>query len=603
MYLCHNHAMTWDQISILGLLSVTVVMFIWNRWRYDVVAGIALLAAIYLGIVDVDRAFAGFSHPAVITVACVLVISKALQNSGLVDIFLRVLAGARRNATSQIAANCGIVGCLSAFMNNIGALALMLPVTIRDAKKAKRRASKILMPLSFASLLGGLVTMIGTPPNIIIATIRQENLGQPFGMFDFAPVGLAVAVCGLLYIVTIGWRLIPVNGQEEAQDDRFQIARYLTEVRVTEGSLLINSTVGGLEKICENEVTVMAIIRHKRNRLAPSTAEKILEHDVLILQGDSESLQPLFASPGLVQVGDGDDDADKDAASDLLQSEEFKVVEVVIMPNSMMEGVMMRDLRLHDRYGINLLAVSRQGSTPMFRLARIRFRIGDVLLLQGADKTMEQTVSALGCMVLFSKARAFAIRTKSYVTPGVFALGIAAAAFGLVPVQIAFATTCVALILLKAVKLRDAYRSIEWPIIILLGCLIPIGEALHTTGATELISNGILSVAFDIPLWFLIALLIVVSMLLSDLIHNSPTAVLMAPLALSLAEAMQISPDPLLMAVAIGAASAYLTPIGHQSNTLVMGPGGYNFGDYWRMGLPLDIVIVSVAVPMILWVW
>ena len=589
--------MTLDQISIFGLLLVTVLMFIWNRWRYDVVAGIALLAAIYLGLVDADRAFAGFSHPAVITVACVLVISKALQNSGLVDICLRFLAGSRHSTIGQIAANCGIVGCLSAFMNNIGALALMLPVSIRDAEKAKRRASKILMPLSFASLLGGLVTMIGTPPNIIIATIRQENLGQPFSMFDFAPVGLAVAVCGFLYIVTIGWRLIPVNSQEEVEDARFQIARYLTEARVTEGSPLINSTVGELEKICENEVTVMVIIRHKRNRLAPSTAEKILEHDILILQGDSESLQPLFASPGLVQIGD------TDVASDLLQSEEFKVVEVVIMPNSMMEGVPMRDLSLHDRYGINLLAVSRQGSMPMFRLARIRFQTGDVLLLQGADKTMEQTVSALGCMVLFSKTRAFTTHTKSYVTPGVFALGIAAAAFGLVPVQIAFATTCAALILLKAIKLRDVYRSIEWPIIILLGCLIPIGEALHTTGATELISSGILSVAFDIPLWFLIALLIVVSMLLSDLIHNSPTAVLMAPLALSLAEAMQISPDPLLMAVAIGAASAYLTPIGHPSNTLVMGPGGYGFGDYWRMGLPLDIVIVLVAVPMIVWVW
>lgn len=589
--------MTVDQISILGLLLGTVLMFIWNRWRYDVVAGIALLSAVYLGIVDVDRAFAGFSHPAVITVACVLVISKALQNSGLVDIFLRFLASSRHSMIGQIAANCGIVGCLSAFMNNIGALALMLPVSIRDAEKAKRRASRILMPLSFASLLGGLVTMIGTPPNIIIATIRQENLGQPFSMFDFAPVGLAVAVCGFLYIVTIGWRLIPMRHQEEVEDGRFQIARYLSEVRVAEGSSLINSTVGGLEKICQDEVNVMAIIRHTRSRLAPSTAEKILENDILILQGASESLQPLFASPGLVQVGD------KDVANDLLQSEEFKVVEVVIMPNSMMEGVPMRALRLHERYGINLLAVSRQGGTPMFRLHRIHFQTGDVLLLQGADKTLEQTLSALGCMVLFSKARAFTIRTKSYVMPGVFALGIAAAAFGLVPVQIAFATTCVALILLKAVKLRDAYKSIEWPIIILLGCLIPIGEALHTTGATELISSGILSIAFDIPLWFLIALLIVVSMLLSDLIHNSPTAVLMAPLALSLAEAMQISPDPLLMAVAIGAASAYLTPIGHQSNTLVMGPGGYNFGDYWRMGLPLDIIIVSVAVPMILWVW
>ena len=595
--------MTFAQISILGLLFVTILMFIWNRWRYDVVAGMALLAAIYLGLVDANSAFSGFSHPAVITVACVLVISKALQNSGLVDILLRFLAGTRHSATGQIVANCGIVGFLSAFMNNVGALALMLPVSIRDAEKAKRHAAKMLMPLSFASLLGGLVTLIGTPPNIIIATIRKESLGEPFSMFDFAPVGLVVALCGFLYIVTIGWRLIPANRQEKAGDDRFHIARYLTEVRVMEGSSLINSTVGGLEKICDNEVTVMAIIRHKRNRLAPATTEKILQHDVLILQGDSESLQPLFASPGLVQIG-----GDADLASDVLQSEDFKVedlkvVEVVIMPNSMMEGMSMRDMNLHDSYGINLLAVSRQGSTPMFRLGRIRFQVGDVLLLQGGDKTMKQTVSALGCMVLFSRVRTFTTRKSGYLTLGIFALGIAAAAFGMVPVQIAFATTCIALILLKAIKLRDAYRSIEWPIIILLGCLIPIGEALHTSGATELISNGILSVAFDIPLWSLIALLIIVSMLLSDLIHNSPTAVLMAPLALSLADAMQISPDPLLMAVAIGSASAYLTPIGHQSNTLVMGPGGYNFGDYWRMGLPLDIIIVSVAVPMILWVW
>ncbi len=589
--------MTFDQISILGLLLATILMFIWNRWRYDVIAGMALLAAVYLGLVDANRAFEGFSHPAVITVACVLMISKALQNSGLVDILLRLLAGTRHSTTGQIVANCGIVGLLSAFMNNVGALALMLPVSIRDAEKAKRRASKILMPLSFASLLGGLVTLIGTPPNIIIATIRKESLGEPFGMFDFAPVGLVVALCGFLYIVTIGWRLIPVNRQEEVEDDRFQIARYLTEVRVTEGSSLINSTVSELEKICDNEVTVMAIIRHKRSRLAPATTEKFLKNDILILQGDSESLQPLFASPGLVQIGD------EDISDDTLRPKDLKVVEVVIMPNSMMEGMTMRDLRLHDRYGINLLAVSRQGSTPMFRLGRVRFQVGDVLLLQGGDKTTEQAVSALGCMVLFSKVRTFSTRRSGYLTLGIFALGIVAAAFGMVPVQIAFATTCIALILLKAIKLRDAYRSIEWPIIILLGCLIPIGEALHTTGATELISNGILSVAFDIPLWSLIALLIIVSMLLSDLIHNSPTAVLMAPLALSLADAMQISPDPLLMAVAIGSASAYLTPIGHQSNTLVMGPGGYNFGDYWRMGLPLDIVIVSVAVPMILWVW
>lgn len=589
--------MTVEQINIFGLLFVIIVLFIWNRWRYDVVAGIALLAGVYLGIVHVDRAFSGFSHPAVITVACVLVISRALQNSGLVEILLRYLAGSRRSTTGQIAANCSLAGLLSAFMNNVGALALMLPVSIRDADKAKRPVSRILMPLSFASLLGGLVTLIGTPPNIIIATFRQENIGEPFGMFDFTPVGLAVAVCGMLFVVTIGWRLMPPNRQQQAVEGRFQIARYLTEARVGEGSTLINSTVRELEEICDNEVTVMAIIRHKRSRLAPATSEIILEDDVLILQGHSDSLQPLFEIPGLVQIGD------EQIQNELLQSDEIRIIEVVVMPNSLMEGVLMRELGLHERYGVNLLAVSRQGSTPMFRLGRIRFQTGDVLLLQGTGKTLEQTVNALGCMVLASKDKTYSPRKKGMLMPLIFAVGIIATGFGLVPVQIAFASVCAALIIFGSVSLRDAYRSIEWPIIVLLGCLIPIGEALHGTGATEIISNGLLGMANDTPMWLLLTVLIVVSMLFSDLIHNSPTAVLMAPLALSLAEKMQLSPDPFLMAVAIGAASPYLTPIGHQSNTLVMGPGGYNFGDYWRMGLPLDVVIVSVAVPMILWVW
>ncbi len=585
------------QISLFALLGAVIVLFIWNRWRYDVVAGMALMAAVYLGIVEPDRAFTGFSHPAVITVACVLVISRALQNSGLVEVLLRFLDGTKRSSTGQIAANCGVVGMLSAFMNNVGALALMLPVSIRDAKKSGRPVSTILMPLSFASLLGGLITLIGTPPNIIIATIRQESLGEPFRMFDFTPVGLAVAVAGFIFIVLVGWRFLPSKGEDGESADRFHIARYISEVKVAYGSSLIGSTVGDLEQICDNEITVMAIIRHKRNRLAPSTVEKILEGDILIMQGDSESFQPLFASPGLVQIGD------KVMTRQMLQSEELRVMEVVIMPNSMMEGSPMRDLQLHARYGINLLGVSRQGGTPMFRLGQVRFQTGDVLLLQGVDKTLEQAVNALGCMILTRKAHKLRLRSSTYLVPSVFIGGILAAAFGLVTVPLAFATCCLVLILMKAISLRDAYRSIEWPVILLLGCLIPIGESLHSTGATEIISQSIHHVALDAPLWVLIGILVVVSMILSDLIHNSPTAVLMAPLAISLADIMQMSADPLLMAVAVGAASPYLTPIGHQSNTLVMGPGGYQFGDYWRMGLPLDIVIVCVSVPMILWIW
>lgn len=263
----------------------------------------------------------------------------------------------------------------------------------------------------------------------------------------------------------------------------------------------------------------------------------------------------------------------------------------------------MRGMRMHDRYGINLLAVARSGEAPRARLGNIQFKAGDVLLLQGERNTMQQALAALGCLPLADRGLKVARRRQILLPVGIFGAAIAAAASGLVPVQIALVTAAVALILTKTLSIREVYQSIEWPVILLLGALIPIGEALQATGGTALIAGAILSLAGQVPTWAMLALVMVVSMLLSDLIHNTPTAVLMAPISVSIAEGLGLSVDPFLMAVAIGSASPYLTPIGHQSNTLVMAPGGYHFGDYARMGLPLDILIVAVAVPMIMWVW
>lgn len=557
------------------------------------------MAAIFTGVVPADHAFDGFSHPAVVTVAAVLVISQALQSSGVVSLFLRYLALARGSATRQIAANCSVTALLSAFMNNIGALALMLPISIRDARRAKRPASTLLMPLSFASLLGGLVTLIGTPPNIIISTYRADSVGEPFKMFDFAPVGLVVALCGIFFLVTIGWRLLPTRGHGSHinTDERFSVARYLTELRIPEESSLAGRSVGHVEALCENEISVMAVIRNGHRRLAPSTVELLQQNDVLIIEGDSESLQPLFENPGLVEVGVEVTDPN------WYKSPDIRVIEAVVMPNSIIEGLMMRGIRMHQRYGVNLLAVAREGRASLTRLQTVRFRVGDVLLLQGETQALEIMCSNLGCLGIKNRGIEIVRRRGTYQIPLIFALGILAAAIGLVPVQIAFMAVVGVLVILKLISLREAYRSIEWPIIVLLGFLIPVGEALQSTGATDMIARGILSFATDAPIWVMLGMLMVVSMLFSDLVHNSPTAVMMAPIAYSLAVNLDISPDPFLMAVAIGAASPYLTPIGHQSNTLVMGPGGYNFGDYWRMGLPLDIVIVTVGVPMIMWVW
>ncbi len=588
--------MNYEQGTIILLLAVAMGLFIWNHLRYDVVAGIILLAAVTTGVVSAEDAFTGFSHPAVVTVAMVLVISQALRASGVVSLFLRLLARTRKNPHAQLAANCTVTAVLSAFMNNIGALALMLPITVRDANRAKRPVSEVLMPLSFASLLGGLVTLIGTPPNIIISTFKQEQTGVAFAMFDFAAVGLVVAFSGLIFLVLVGPRLLPASNSTDAETIS-SIARYVTELRIPEQSSLVDATVGHLERLCDNDVTVLAMVRDGKRLLAPQATEIFQPHDVLIMEGESEALQPLFEDPGLVEAGAAVDDLNA------YRSPDVRIIEAVVMPHSLIEGESMRGLQMHQRYGVNLLAVARESRAPRALLRHVRFKVGDVLLLQGETDRLIELCSNLGCLALKNRGFDVVPKRSTYLTPGIFGLGIVASALGLVPVQIAFAAVVGALVLFKLISLREVYRSVEWPVIVLLGFLIPLGEALQETGATILIATLVSSVATDIPLWSVIALVVIISMLLSDVIHNTPTAVLMAPIAYSLALQLSLPPEPLLMAVAIGAASPYLTPIGHQSNTLVMGPGGYKFSDYWRLGLPLDIVIICTSVPMILWVW
>ena len=590
--------MTTEQGIVFFVLAAALGLFVWGRWRYDIVAVLALLAAVYLGVVPAAEAFMGFGHPAVITVAAVLVISRALQLSGVVNYLARRLALIRQTTFHQVAATSSLAALLSAFMNNVGALALMLPVALRHAQLGGRSPSQMLMPLSFATLLGGLVTLIGTPPNIVIATFREEYTGTPFRMFDFAPVGLVVAAVGILYITTLGWRLIPRHRRGEAdQRHLFRLEAYVTEARVPAESPLGGKQIRELELLCENEMTVMSIIRGRTRLLAPAGVERIKSEDILILEGDPAALEPLFAGAKLERT------LGRDVRTEELRSEDIRLVETVLMPNSPIEGRSMRGLRMHDRFGINLLAVARQGEPARTRLGNIRFRTGDVLLLQGERNTMKQAVQALGCLPLADRGLRVPPRRPALLPMGVFAAAILAAAFGLLPVQIAFVSAVALLIVLGAVTLRDAYESIEWPIILLLGALIPIGEALQATGGTELIAGGIVSLANDVPVWTMLALLMTVSMLLSDLIHNTPTAVLMAPIGAAVAQGLGLAVEPFLMAVAVGAASPYLTPIGHQSNTLVMGPGGYRFSDYARMGLPLEVIVVATAIPMILLVW
>lgn len=584
-----------QQIIVFTVLALALTLFIWGRWRYDVVALLALLAVTVTGIIPGDQAFAGFGHPAVITVAAVLVVSRGLRNSGVVDVLAKPLFRVSERPSVQVGALSSLVASLSAFMNNVGALALLLPVAIRMARKNGRSPSLLLMPLAFGSLLGGLITLIGTPPNIIIATFRAETGADPFRMFDFAPVGLGVAVAGILFVTLIGWRLVPQRKGAASREELFEIGDYVTEVVVPADSDLVGKRLRDLGSVSEAEVVVIALLRGERRLNNPSSFERLRAEDVLVVEADSEDLRELVDAAGLKLSGS------RKLGEDALDS--GSLMEAVVMADSPIIDQTARSLNLRWRYGVNLLGVARMGSRIHRRLRDIRFQTGDVLLLQGPAETFTNTLSTLGCLPLAGRGLSLGQPRRVELGIAIFGTALLLAAFGLLPIQVTFIGAAVAMLLTNIISLREAYESIDWSIIVLLGAMIPVGQALEISGGADLIASGTLAASGQMPPVVSLIIILVATMFLSDLVNNAAAAVLMAPIAISVASGLGASADPFLMAVAIGASCAFLTPIGHQSNTLVMGPGGYQFGDYWRMGLLLEVVILVVSIPLIMLFW
>jgi di/tricarboxylate transporter len=595
--------MTTPQIMAFGIILASLILFAWGSWRYDVVAMGALVVAVICGIVPSETAFSGFSDPAVITVAAVLIISQSLQRSGAINVLASSIGKLPSNPTIQIGALTLTVAILSAFMNNVGALALMLPVAIRAAQASNMPPSRVLMPIAFGSLLGGLTTLIGTPPNIIISSYRAEVMGKSFGegggfgMFDFAPVGALAALVGVIFIITIGYRLIPHReGGDTALEDLMKIDEYVTELAVPEGSPLIGKPIRELVVLADGDVSVVALIRQGEKELAPPWYTRMMPGDHLMIEGGTEAIAMAVEKSGFDLV------TDRDISTESLSSDEVIVIEAVVNPGSRLEGRTAGGLRINSRYGVNILAVARQGKPIRDRIGHIRFQAGDVVLIQGAEQLIYESLNSLGCLPLASREIAVPGQ-RSYLPLVIFATAIAAAVFGLVRIDVAFVAAVVVLVATRLFPLREMYDSVEWPVIILLGAFLPVGAALNSTGATDLIADGITAIAGGMPLWVMLITIMTISALLSAVINNAATAVLMAPIAVSVANIAGVNFDPFLMAVAIGSSSAFLTPIGHQSNLLVMGPGGYRFGDYWRMGLPLTAVTFAVAAPLLVFFW
>jgi len=587
-----------DQYLVLGTIAGVLILFIIDKIRYDIVALLALIFLTAARVIPTAEAFAGFAHPAVITVAAVLVIGQGLVNSGLIDVITDMVNKVGNKITVQLLILCSMVAFCSAFINNVGALALFMPVAIRVAKKSEVSPSIFLMPIAFASLLGGMTTLIGTPPNIIISSFRSESLGaSQFNMFDFSPVGFSVALLGILFISLIGWRLIPVRKGHSG--DFFEINDYITEVILEEDSKAIGKCVYEFEEFSDGDVLVVGSIRGNEKIVAPNPFRKLQEGDIVIIRSSAEALSSLIDKAKVSLVADkkislGDDD---------LKQEDISVAEAVIMNSSPMIDRTARSLRLRYRYGVNLIAVSRQGEMLRQRLNNIRLKAGDILLLQGRGETLNEILPILGCLPLAERPIKIGYPKRLVLALSIFISAITVATLGFVSFPIALIGGAVLMVLLDLISLEEIYTSIDWSVIVLLGAMIPVSIAFETTGGAALISESFLYLSNYLPDWGLLAGLLIATMILSDIVNNAAAAVLMAPIGIQIAQGMNYSEDPFLMAVAIGASCAFLTPIGHQSNTLILGPGGYKFRDYWPMGLPLEILIVLAGVPLLLYFW
>ncbi|GAB4345119.1 MAG: SLC13 family permease [Gammaproteobacteria bacterium] len=591
--------MNGEQLLVFGVLLLSLALFVWERWRYDFVAMLAMLAVVAGGVVPADVALAGFGHPAVVTVAAVLIISHALRNSGLIDVIARIFAPLTKHFVMHLASLTVGVAICSAFMNNVGALALLLPVALATARERKRSPSLLLMPLAFGSILGGLVTLIGTPPNIIIATYRAELGLSEFGMFDFAPVGLAVAGAGVLFIALYGWRLIPMDrkGAAAGAEAPFEIGEYIIEVRVTEKSDLIGQPLERFEEITEGEAVPIGIVRGRGHFRRASQRPDVRANDILVLEADAVRLKNLMEEHGLELAASGAK-ALEDVGADRLT-----LSEVVIGSGSPLVGRDPRYLRRRSGEGAELVAVARQGRTIRRRLRDQLFRAGDVLLLQGDVEVLEGLYQDLGLMPL--KARGLMLHQPRRVLLAltIFGLAIGVTLMGWLHIAFAFGAAIMLYVLFDILPPRDLYKEVEWPIIVLLGGMLAVGEALERSGGTQLIVDLFVSLTAHAPAWVTLLMLMTVTISLTNVINNAATAVLMAPIAAGIAGRLGVSVDPFLMAVAVAASCAFLTPVGHQSNTLVLGPGGYQFADYWRLGLPLTGFVLAAALPLILMVW
>ncbi|SIP86590.1 Di-and tricarboxylate transporter [Paracoccus thiocyanatus] len=589
--------MAMPQILAVLILCVMMALFVWGRLRYDVVALLALLASLAAGTVTPDQAFRGFSDDIVIIVGSALVVSAAISRSGVIEAAMRRPFRRLRRLRWQLLALVGSVTALSALVKNIGALAMLMPAAMKMAKRSGHSPSAYLMPMAFGSLLGGLITLVGTSPNIIVSRVREQITGQPFTMFDYAPVGIGLSLVGLVFLL-FGHRLLPQDRRATASlSEAVNISDYHTEATVPEGAAVAGMTVGEYLGAVDGEVAVTGLVRDGARRAVTLPDTVIQPGDTLLLRGEPNALERAAIKVGMELT------RQHAAADEGVPADSIGVIEAVMTPTSMLVGQSVGRIGLFDQHGVNLIAISRAGHRMTQRLSRTVLAAGDVLLVQGPIDLLPERMRVLGLLPLAERKIRLGGMHKRLLPVLILVLAMAGTAAGLVPVAVAFFAAAVLMILTRAISPEEAYEAVEWPILVMLGALIPVSGALQETGVTDLLGNWLSQAAAGLPAWGAVALLQIVAMAVTPFLNNAATVLVMAPIAATFAAQLGYRPDAFLMAVAVGAGCDFLTPIGHQCNTLVMGPGGYRFGDYARLGAPLSALVVLAGVPLILWTW
>jgi di/tricarboxylate transporter len=586
-----------ELVQIFILLGLVFAFLVWGRIRYDLIAFSALIIAATLGLVPTEDVFSGFGHSAVAIIALVLIVSRGLSSSGAVELVASKLIDPDRPLPLHIAVVAALAAGLSAIINNVAALALLMPLDIEAAKKAKRAAGQTLMPLSFATILGGMVTLIGTPPNIVISEYRRGALGEPFGMFDFAPVGLAVAIAGIAFVSLIGWRLLPSQTSQLDTKKAASMGRYVAELRIGEQTLKEGMVVEDLyPKANDVDVHILGLVRRGKRILGLARREELRASDFLVVEGEPKAIEAFMGQSGLDFAGSEKHEGGVVAPG-------LTLSEAIVPDGARIQDRTSRSLKLLQRHSVTLLGVARSGKSFQDRVRLLPIRAGDVLLLLGTPQNVAAATEWLGVLPLEGRQTEVVQRSKAGMSIGVFLLAVALAVFGIIPLSVALGGAVIAYVALGLVSGREVYASVEWKVIVLLASLIPLAEAFENFGGAELIANQIVVLTGGYPAWVSLVALMIVTMTLSDFLNNVATTLIAAPISMSIAAATGTNPDTYLMAVAVAASCAFLTPIGHKNNTIIMGPGGYRFGDYWRMGLPLEFIVVCVAVPAILFVW